>query len=206
MSSKYGVPNVIDSDVPEYQKNEFEKKIQLKIEELGQDYDLEDLNSNDRLVLRSLAQSMLALDDYEMMSYTLRLSGQVDIDYMDKLNRVLSSLRGDISQCQDDLKITRKVRKTDKEASVLEYLEDLKKKAKEYIEARHQYIYCPQCATLLGTVWVASPDNKKNKISFACNRKLDNGDTCTGSVITTVKELIDNKGTNDTEVMPESMR
>jgi hypothetical protein len=51
-------------------------------------------------------------------------------------------LRKDISNMQNDLDITRKVRKGDENVNVLSELERLKLKAKEFIEAKLFYVWC----------------------------------------------------------------
>lgn len=187
------------------EKAEFEEKIQGVIKSIGDDYDISDLNANDRMVLRALAQSIINLEDYEMIAWSMRRQERVDIESTEKLNRVLTSLRSDISKLQDDLKITRKVRESDKEQSVLAVIDDLKRKAKDFYESRMSYVYCPRCGMLLGTFWMLNPKDKRNKVSIFCSRVLENGDTCGEQVNVTAKELSDKRGTNRPELMPEGL-
>jgi hypothetical protein len=196
--SEYSFENPLD-------KNKgFEDRIKEKIDLLSVDYDLSNLNSNDMMILRSLAQALINLEDYELMSYNIRRNDKIDLDALDKLNKILNGLRSDISKMQDDLKITRKVRQSDKEESIIATLEELKKKAKEFYTARMAYIFCPTCNLLLATVWVKNPD-KKSKITLICDRVGENGDVCGTIVNTSFKELYDNRGTNNVEIMPEAM-
>jgi len=185
---------------------EFEGRIQRKIAEFGKDYALDELNSNDKLLLRALAQAMINLEDSEIESYNIRSEGVSldNITLLEKLAKMMSELRGDISRLQDDLKITRKIRKSDKEQSTITFLDDLKIKAKEFYRNRMSYIYCKKCNMLLATIWVLYPDNK-NKIRLTCGRVLDNGELCGTVVDVTTKELLDSKGTNSPEVMPLDM-
>lgn len=186
---------------------EFEDRIQRKIDDFGEDYDLTDMKFNDRETLRALAQVMITLEDMETYSYKLRAMGisEETLTLYDKVSTQLTKLRSDISSLQDILKISRKVRKGDKEESVLNFIEDLKDKAKRFYEAKMSYIYCPNCSMLLGTVWTLYP-NSKNKISLTCQRTLDNGDKCNTVVSVTTKELLEMRGSNNPEIMPESMR
>lgn len=195
--------------------NEFEKRIDKKIQSFSQDYDLDDLKANDKLTLRALAQAYITLEDLENYSYKNRLGGISDekILYMEKVNNIMSSLRKDISSMQNDLKITRRVRKGDKEESVINYIEDLKQKAKRFYQSKMSYVFCPTCGMLLGTVWVLYPDSK-NKLTFTCRREIILSDEqkqsekktyCDTVVTVTTKELMEKRGSNRPELMPESM-
>lgn len=185
---------------------EFEDRITKKLDEFEEDYDLSDMKVNDKQTLRNLAQAIITLEDLEQAMYKLRTEGITDNNLMlhDKVTSQMSRIRSDISKMQDDLKITRKSRKADKEESVLNYIQDLTEKARRTYEARMSYIFCPECNELLGTAWFLFP-YVDNKLSFKCNRKLDTGETCKGVAIISSKELMEKRGTNKPSVLPESM-
>jgi hypothetical protein len=186
---------------------DFEKRIQKKIEEFSQDYDIDDLKINDKESLRALVQAVIALEDYEQILFRLRSTtdfGNFDIVSIDKISKVMSDLRSDISKIQGDLNITRKVRKSDKEASVITYLEDLKEKAKQFYESRAMYVYCDKCNMLLATLWTLYP-KEDNKLVLHCNRVLDDGSKCDNKVTVSTKDLIEKRGTNKPEIVPESL-
>ena len=91
---------------------EFEKRIIKKLSEFEKDYDLNDLKINDMDTLRALVQAQISLEDYEQVLYKER-SKEVSLDnivMIDKIQKVMSDLRSDISSFQNDLKITRKFR------------------------------------------------------------------------------------------------
>lgn len=190
---------------------EFEGRIERKIKEFGVDYDLDDLKANDKLTLRGLAQAYITLEDLENYFYGQRLVGIDDsmILGMEKMNNMMSNLRRDITNMQNDLKITRRIRKGDKEESVINYIEDLKVKARKFYQSKMAYIFCPECGMLLATVWTLFPESK-NKINLTCNRSIPPlGDAtvgtkcgCNFTVIT--KELVI-KGSNRPELMPEAL-
>lgn len=185
---------------------EFESRIQRKIDSFAKDYDLEDLKANDKLTLRALAQSYITLEDLENYSYRERLGGisEDKILSMEKINNMMATLRKDISNMQNDLKITRRIRKGDKEESVINYIEDLKLKAKRFYEEKMSYIYCPECNMLLATVWTLYPQGR-NKITLTCNRTLQNGEKCGTTFTVSTKELLERRGTNKPELVPESL-
>jgi len=185
---------------------EFENRIELKISEFENDYDISDLKFNDLQVLRSLAQALITIEDLEIFNYKLRMEGISDqnLNLMDKIGRQVSQTRSDISKMQDDLKITRKIRKGDKELTVLSEIERLKTKAKEFYESKMNYVFCHKCNMLLSTAWFLYP-NAKNRMTLTCNRKLDSGGLCNTIIKITTKELLGKRGTNKSEIMPESL-
>lgn len=186
----------------------FEDRIIKKWSEFEEDYDLSDLKINDRDTLRALIQTQITLEDYEQHLFKLRTEGisEQQLFSIEKFQKAMSDLRADISKMQNDLNITRKVRKSDQDVSVLAYIESLRKKAKEFAEAKMQYIFCPRCNLLLGTVWTLFPHNDKNKIALICERDLGDGNKCGEKVIVSTSELLANRGTNKPDITPESMR
>lgn len=186
---------------------EFEERIANKINEFSEDYDLEDLKANDKLVLRALAQAYISLEDLENYQFNLRVQGIADVDIiqLEKLNNVMSGLRRDISNMQNDLKITRKVRKGDQEESVKAEVIRIKEAASEFYKQRMFYVFCPKCKMLLFTGWFLYPDNYSNKIKLRCFRTLDNGHVCGNEFEITSKTLMERRGVNIDE-LPETMK
>jgi hypothetical protein len=189
------------------QSRVFEDRIAKKLQEFEDDYDLSDLKINDRDTLRALIQAQISLEDYEQHMFKLRSGGVTDdiIFASDKLSKIMSDLRGDISKFQFDLNITRKVRKSDRDVSVLAYIDDLKEKAHKFYESKMSYIFCPKCDMLLGTIWTMFPDDSRNKIALVCGRTYPDGTKCGEKVIVGTQELLKNRGTNSKTVTPESM-
>lgn len=186
---------------------EFEVRIEQKLTEFGDDYDLSDLKINDKAALRALIQTILSLEDYEQAMFTFRTTGisETSISSHEKINKIMTSLRSDISKLQDDLNIKRKARQTDNDVSVLSYIDELKQKAKKFYEAKNQYIFCPKCNMLLGTVWSLYPHETGNKIRFICNRKVEDGKICGEIVNVSTSEMAKTKGSNKVELMAEGM-
>lgn len=184
-----------------------EKRIEKRLDDFGEDYDISDLKINDRLVLRALIQAILQLEDLEQAANRLREGGieQSSIAMLRELNNMMSNLRKDISTMQEDLKITRRHRKGDKEASVISFLEDLKIKAKQFYESKMSFIFCTSCGELLATIWTQYPDKKGNTIKLVCRRDLGDGNVCNTEVAITTKELLEMNGTNKIDV-PESFK
>lgn len=185
---------------------DYEVRIEDKLKQFEEDYDLSDLKINDKEILRALVQAILSLEDYEQEVYKFRSMGITanNLEAIETITKTMTQLRGDISKMQDDLKITRKIRKSDQEASVIAYIDSLKQKAKEFYEAKMQYIFCPNCNMLLATVWTLYP-TEDNILKLVCKRELSDGNICNTSFTVNTKELLENKGTNKPEIMPDSM-
>ena len=186
---------------------EFEARIAKKLQEFSQDYDIDDLKINDKETLRAFIQTIIALEDYERFIFNIRNLediSQANVNVVDRVSKIMSDLRKDMSRFQQDLNIDRRTRKTDKESSVISYIANLKDQARQYFESKMSYILCPECSMLLATVWVLYPESD-NKITLKCSRILNDGSLC-GKVFTvTSKELAARHGTNKPESLPESL-
>jgi hypothetical protein len=186
---------------------EFDNRIDKKIEEFSQDYDIDDLKINDRETLRAFVQAIIALEDYERIVFDIRSQdtiSQININVVDRISKVMSDLRKDISRFQEDLNITRKIRKSDKESSVVAYITNLKEQARQYYESKMSFIYCDKCDMLLGNLWTLYPE-EDNKLILKCSRTLDDGSKCGNKVTVTTKQLMDNRGTNKISITPEAL-
>ena len=182
----------------------FENEIKNKIAEFESDYDLSDMKINDLMTLRELAKSFIALDKIEFLLYLERQNTSLDnITIIEKLGRQANDLRGDISKLQNDLNITRKIRKGDREDSIQAYLDKLKDKAKEFYDQKMGYVFCPNCNMLLATTWFLYPD-AENEITLECHRELDNGEEC-GTVVKVSSKILMNDGSNKPEIVPVNM-
>lgn len=183
-----------------------EKRIGSKLKEFAIDYDISDLKMNDKLILRALIQALLQLEDLEQYANKLREEGlnPSNIAQLREYNNMMTGLRKDISTMQEDLKITRKHRKGDKEANVMAYVEDLKAKAKQFYEETMTYVYCPKCNQLLGTFWIPQPIDKKNRLRLYCQRDIGDGNKCETEVIVNPKEALEERF-KIKETVPESL-
>ena len=185
----------------------FEDRIAHRIESFGEDYDLDDLKANDLLTLRALAQAYITLEDYENMFYNLRESEGINMNAileLEKLGNAMSKIRSDISAMQNDLGITRKLRKTDQELSLQSDLDIIHKKAKEFYEHKMFYYICQKCNMLLATAWYLYPNEPRNKMQLICNRVIDKdtGEICGEKLIISSADMLKLKG-NNSEIVPE---
>ena len=151
---------------------EMEELVDEKLSEFADDYDLSDMKINDRLVLRNLIRSLVSLEDFEDISQVLRgdAINRDNIIVFDRISNVMSRLRSDISSMQNDLKLTRRIRKDSREEDFISYLENLKIKARKFYKQKSLHIFCPKCRFLLATVWLLYPD-EHNFLHLECGNK-----------------------------------
>ena len=154
-----------------------------------------------------MIKAMINLEELDRQAGLLTMKGvdQNNLNLLDKITSMASKLRNDISSMQDDLKITRKARKSGKEESVAEYINNLKKKAKEYHKSRSFYIFCPKCNMLAGTVWLNDFNDPKATIRLTCPRKDTEGNTCGEKIVVKFSDY-KNKKTNKEELLPDTMK
>lgn len=131
-----------------------------------QEYDTDDLAVNDRVMLDELSTAMAQLELLNNELNILLEESPIDTRRVSEINKVISGIRTDVSRIQDDLRITRKTRK-EKSDSVPEFIRDLKARASRFLEERMSYIYCPNCKTLVATLWLLDY-SKPNKFLFTC--------------------------------------
>lgn len=159
-------------ETPFLRETDIEEAIKAKIDELGNDYDLEGMKINDRNLLRMLAQAEIQLEYIDQVLFTIRGDSSYTIDniaLVEKLNRIENGLRADITQISDTLAISRKERRKDQETSVQDALDKLRERAKEYAERTMVYVFCPSCKLLLLTAWLQSGE-KKTEVKTKCPR------------------------------------
>ena len=186
---------------------QWEERIKAKLDEIAVDYDLSDLKINDKYSLRALATAILHLDDYDIIVGQIKSKGVNDgnIFVLDKISKIQTDLRSDISKIQDDLKITRKSRRSEKQEDAISFMAELKIKAKKYYEQKMMYVFCPKCNTLLATTWFLYPQYKTNVLKLKCHRDLGSGIICDGEVTVTSEWMLNN-GMRNKDDIPESMK
>lgn len=150
--------------------DDLDERIEEKTNELSQEYDLTDMKANDKAQLRSLLKAMVQLDIVENKMYTTGEDVSMNsIAFYEKLGKIASTLRSDISKLSEDLHLTRKIRKQDTEQSVLSAIEVLKTKAKKFARHSMLHVFCPKCKTLLSTIWLLYSE-EDNIVKLKCGK------------------------------------
>jgi hypothetical protein len=181
---------------------ELDTMIQREYKKYEEAYDLSEMMPNDVTTLKALILATIRLNNYEKELNIIESQGITDANILltDKISNVCDKLRSSISALQDTLKISRKVRRSEKEQSVIAFLEDLKTKAKVFYDKKMITILCPKDNTQLGSMWLLYQESKQNKLHIYCNR-------CKTTHVIDLYELYSQKKTsNKPEQLPESVR
>jgi hypothetical protein len=196
--------DVVNLD-PDRVYQDVKDRAQVLYNNLGKDYDLTDLNENDRVSVMDWCTIMVRIEDLEREVSNVMTNDTSNDKWntIEKINRILTTLRSSASTYQSDLSITRKARKGDNDTSVVAFIDNIKQRARQMLDERLSYIYCPKCRELLATTWFLFPDvNGGNSITLTCGRTLDNGKICGHRFTVTSKELSEKGNRNLTEVLP----
>lgn len=199
----------IDSDLEpvdaEAVHMEVKRRAQIFYDKLAEDYDLSDLNENDRLSVMDWCTIMVRIEDLEREVSVIIAGDQSEEKWykVERINKVLSSLRDSASQHQNNLSITRKARKGDNETSLVAVIDDYKARAKTLLSERLSYVYCPKCRELLCNAWFLFPEvDGGNSITLTCGRTTDKGKICGHRFTVTSKELKANNNRNLVDTLP----
>jgi|WetSurMetagenome_2_1015567.scaffolds.fasta_scaffold00807_3 hypothetical protein len=174
-------------------------------QKLAQDYDLTDLNENDRLAISDWCTIMVRIEDLEKEVSLIIATDTSDEKWykIERINKVLASLRESASRNQSDLSLTRKQRKGDNETSVVAFIDSLKQRAKTMLDERLSYIYCPKCRELVATTWFLYPEVEGgNSVTLTCGRTTDRNKICGHRFTVSSAELAANGNKNLTDVLP----
>jgi hypothetical protein len=184
---------------------EVQDRANLIYEKLSKDYDLTDLNENDRLAISDWCTIMVRIEDLEKEVSLIIATDSSDEKWykVERVNKVLSGLRESASKIQADLSITRKARKGDNETSVVAFIDDIKARGRKMLDERLSYIYCPKCRELLANTWFLFPEVEGgNSITLTCGRTTDRGKICGHRFTVSSKELMENGNKNLLDVLP----
>jgi len=189
----YNEPDV--DEIEQILDDELEERIDEYIKKLGEDYDLKDMKVNDMLQLRALAMAMIQLDDLEKDIYTRRqdITGS-NVLVLEKLNRMVSSLRSDISSISEDLQLSKKIRSKSRDVSVAARYAELTRNASEFYKKKMLFIACTDCKLLLASIWLMYPDNTKTALKLECER-------CGNKQTVMLHELYETKNKNIEDIL-----
>jgi len=185
----------LDLVVEQLQHGNFEDKVARVLQSFKHDYDLSNMSINDHISLEGLARLFVMIEETDKQIEDEINNDQTDWGMVGSMNRTAAKFREDASRMQNDLAITRKARQGDEGQNVVDFLEDLKSRAKKFLADRLAEIYCPKCNMLLAKVWFLYP-NEENVVHLECGR-----DGCGYKFDVTSKFLSEN-GNKNVEVGP----
>ncbi len=151
-------------------KNQDYDRIKALKDKMAEDYDLDDLNANDRASLDDLCTLYIRVQDLDQKIAEELRKDEPDHYNIQNMSKTVSQWRDSISRIQTDLSISRKARRGDNETSIVAAFQNIKERAKTMLQERLSYIYCPKCKMLIATVWFLYPEGS-NSITLTCGRE-----------------------------------
>lgn len=131
-------------------------------------YDVENIvNPNDLANLESMIRNQLIVDKLQARLETIAESDTIDASEIRKILESVVSLSDTNMKLERTLGIDRKTRKIDQVESFPDYLDKLKKQAREFILERLIRVICKKCNIMIGRV---SPvyDTTEFNAEFQC--------------------------------------
>lgn len=126
-------------------------KVEKIMEDLARNYDIRDQYANDTLSLRELANLYVSLEALNHVEKQMMSDG--NYSQVNNIARIRNDYIKNASQLQNDLNITRKARQSDDGETLDTYLPSILKKARNFLDQKLAYIYCPECKMLCGNCW-----------------------------------------------------
>lgn len=160
--------DMTDEEILEAVKSKsFEERVQARLDQLAQDYDISDMKYNDHVLIRRWATLSERLEEEEE-DFRVRKEEMSSNDGLREEQR-LSGMQRDIINIQEALNITRAKRRDTTEDNPRLLYEDIKSRAAKFLNDRLAYIKCPKCGMILCTVNFLYPD-RNNLVNLDCGK------------------------------------
>lgn len=130
----------------------FDEKFAQRLDDYAKNYNVEDLNdSNDRTLLYIMIRAELMLDGLQAKVAEIMEGNDVieKASELKKLSDLIRDSANNVTTIQKTLGIDRKTRKTEDTNSVADYIVNIKRIAKSFLDERLIKIYCPDCKVLV---------------------------------------------------------
>jgi hypothetical protein len=161
-------------------------KVAERIAKLGDEYDLSDMKYHDLMVLQRFFTAMIRLEDAE---------ADLEDRYEDlganekaREEAALSTLRNDILKMQNELGISKLKRNEQLEDNPVLLFDDIRARAKKFLEERLCWVNCPVCGMQLVKVHFTYP-KAVNTMKLVCGR-------CDHEFVTNAEDILNNEGKN----------
>lgn len=148
--------------------SDYDKAFKERLTILQKDYGVDMNNSNDAESLRSLVRHLLQAEGVDRQIRDLQVRDHLadeDVRTLKNLGDFQRGIQTTISDLQDKLGITRKLRKEKAVDDIAVWTQDIQKKAKELWERETRPIKCENCSIELARIWVNFP-KVPHKINF----------------------------------------
>ena len=140
----------VTADDKDYNKR-YNKKLNQIVDEFGVDMN----DANDQELVNILVRLSLQGEDVD---HKIRGAGKFDTKTLKELGEYQKSVINAITDVQDKLGITRKVRKEKQVDDIPQYLKEIRRKAREFWNRTTSSVVCQKCKIELSRYWLNFPD------------------------------------------------
>jgi hypothetical protein len=148
-------------------RRDVRSKVEERIDKLGEEFDLSDMQYHDLLLLERFFTALIRLEEAE---------ADLEDRYEDlganekaREEAALSTLRNDILKMQNELGISKLRRAEQLEDNPVLLFDDIRSRAKKFLEERLCWVNCPVCGMQLTKVHFTYP-KVSNTLTLICGR------------------------------------
>lgn len=137
---------------------EYDARYNAKLNQLKDEYGVDMNEANDAENIRILVRLTIQLEDIDKKITKRAGEGYLDTKSLKELGEFQKSLVNGITDVQDKLGITRKVRKEKQVDDIPQYLKEIRRKAREVWNRTTTSVICEKCHIELARYWLNFPD------------------------------------------------
>lgn len=143
---------------PVIEIKDYETRYEKKLNQLKDEYGVDMNEANDAENLRILVRLLIQLEDVDTRITTAANEKYLDTKSFKELGEFQKSLVNGITDVQDKLGITRKVRKEKQVDDIPQYLKAIRLKARDYWNRKTVSVKCEKDQIELARYWLNFPD------------------------------------------------
>lgn len=137
---------------------EYERRYNEKLDGLQREYGVDMNSSNDAEMLRALARHLIQAEIVDKQIVKLQREEELDTRTLKNLGDYQKSLLMTIKDLQNDLGVARRQRKEKQVDSIPQFVELVRKRAREVWERSTHSVRCEACEIELARYWLNFPD------------------------------------------------
>ena len=137
----------------------FTKKYALKLKTLQKEYGIDMNDSNDAEMLKSLTRHIIQSEIVNDQILKLQILPEVDTRTLKNLGDYQKSLISTMTDLQEKLGIGRRQRKEKQVDSIPQFIDMVRKRAREVWERATEPVRCERCQIELARYWLNFPNN-----------------------------------------------
>lgn len=148
---------------------EYDKLFKSKLKLLQKEYSVDMNNANDAESLKSLVRHMIQLEEIDKQIRKFYESKSTNTKGLKDLGDYQRSIQTSITALQEQLGISRKVRKEKNVDDVPKYIENLQNLAMDFLNKKTTIIRCEKDSIELARFWINFPNlNNHMTLEFEC--------------------------------------